>query len=120
MKLIGSRWLSVVAFVIIAAVYKLGDFRSEVVGCSLSGLRIAIHAVRAVYGTDVPEAAFLSARHAGGRLVGRDPADQRSQVLYELVVHSLRRYADRVVQVGGLPLSLRVRKRSSALGMAYR
>ncbi len=48
MKLIGSRWLSVVAFVIIAAVYKLGDFRSEVVGCSLSGLRIAIHAVRAV------------------------------------------------------------------------
>ena len=39
----------------------------------------------------------------------RQPADQCTKVLYGLVVHRFRRYADRVILLGGLPLSLRVR-----------
>ena len=76
---------------------------SEVGGSSACGLGAFVHALRAVQGADVAEAAFRSARHSGGRLVGRQSADQCSQVLYELVVHGFRRYADRVIGVGGLP-----------------
>ena len=36
-------------------------------------------------------------------VVGRQSADQYSQVPYELVVHSLRRYAHRMIEVGCLP-----------------
>ena len=50
----------------------------------------------------------LRAGHTGGRLVGREPADRRSQVLDELIVHSLRRYADRVILVGDLPFEAEV------------
>ena len=48
-------------------------------------------------------------RHSGllgTRVGGLSAASLRinvPQALYELVVHSLRRYADRVVEVGGLP-----------------
>ena len=80
--------------------------RLEVCSRRLFRLPLLVQALRAVLGRDVAEAAFLSARHAGGRLVGRQSPDQHSQVLYELVVHSLRRYADRVVEVGGLPPQL--------------
>ena len=81
----------------------------EVFGRHLFWLSLLVHALRAVLGADVAEAALVFAGHSGGWLVGRQSADQCSQALYELVVHSLRRYADRVVEVGGLPLSLRVR-----------
>ena len=76
--------------------------RLEVFGRHLFWLPLLVHTLRAVLGADVAEAASRSARHSGGRLVGRQSADQCSQVLYELVVHRLRRYAYRVVQVGGL------------------
>ena len=74
----------------------------EVFGRHLFWLWLLVHTVWTVLGRDVAETAFLSAWHSGGRLVGRQSADQCSQVLYELVVHRFRRYADRVVQVGGL------------------
>ena len=79
---------------------QVGD--SEVAGSCAFGFGAFVHAVWTVLVCDVAEAAFRSARHAGGRLVGRQSADQCSQVLYELVIDCLRRYADRVVQVGGL------------------
>ena len=82
--------------------------KSEVAGSSAFGLGAFVHTLRAVQSADVTEPAFRSARHSGGRLVGRQSADQCSQVLYELVVHSFRRYADRVVQVGGLPSQLEI------------
>ena len=81
--------------------------KSGVAGSSAFRLGASVHTLRAVQSADVAEAASRSTRHSGGRLVGRQSADQCSQVLYELVVHSFRRYADRVVQVGGLPLSTR-------------
>ena len=81
---------------------------SEVAGSSAFGLGAFVHALRAVLGRDVAEATFLSTRHSGGWLVGRQSADQCSQVPYELVLDCLRRYADRVVQVGGLPPELQV------------
>ena len=81
---------------------------SEIVGFTFAAWLVLVYALRAVGGVDVAEPAFLSARHSGGRLVGRQSADQCSQVLYELVVHSFRRYADRVVQVGGLPSQLEI------------
>ena len=78
---------------------------SEVAGSPAFGLGAFARAVLAVQDADVAEAAFRSARHSGGRLVGRQSADQCSQVLYKLVVHSFRRYADRVVQVRRLRYS---------------
>ena len=81
---------------------------SEIVGFTFAAWLVLVYALRAVGGVDVAEPAFLFARHSGGRLVGRQSADQCSQVLYELVVHSFRRYADRVVQVGGLPSQLEI------------
>ena len=77
--------------------------KSEVAGSPAFGLGAFARAVLAVQDADVAETAFVWARHSGGRLVGRQSADQCSQALNELVVHRLRRYADRVVQVGGLP-----------------
>ena len=77
--------------------------KSEVAGSSAFWLGAFIHALRAVCGADVAEATFLSARHSDGRLVGRQSADQCSQVPYELVLDCLRRYADRVVIVCDLP-----------------
>ena len=82
--------------------------RLEVFGRHLFWLSLLVHTVWAVLGADVAEAAFLRARHSGGWLVGRQSADQCSQVLYELVVHSLRRYAHRMVEVGGLPSQLEI------------
>ena len=76
---------------------------SEVAGSAALGLVPFVQAFRAICRRDVAEAAFLRAGHAGCLLFCRQPADQRTEVLYELVVHSLRRYVDRVVQVGGLP-----------------
>ena len=61
----------------------------------------------------------LRAGHTGGRLVGREPADRRSQVLDELIVHSLRRYADRVILVGDLPFEAEVSVLLWRSGTAY-
>ena len=82
--------------------------KSEVAGSCAFGLGALVHTVWTVLACDVAEATFRSARHSGGRLVGRQSADQCSQVLYELVVHSFRRYADRVVQVGDLAAEIEV------------
>jgi hypothetical protein len=82
---------------------QVGD--SEVAGSCAFGLGALVHTVWTVLACDVAEATFRSARHSGGRLVGRQAADQCSQVLYKLVVHSFRRYADRVVQVRRLRYS---------------
>ena len=58
--------------------------------------------------TDVAEPALLPARHAPRGFVGRDPSDERAQVLDERVVDGLCRHADRVVPVGDLPPELDV------------
>ena len=71
-------------------------------------LRGTVYAIRAVRGRDVAEPAFLRARYLPGRQFGRQPADQCAKVLYELFVHGVRRYADRVVSVGDLALELEV------------
>ena len=75
---------------------------SEVGGSFAFGLGAFVHALRAVSGRDVAEAAFLWARHPRCRPFGRQPADQRAEVLHELVVDGFRRNADRVVPVGDL------------------
>ena len=81
---------------------------SEVGGSFAFGLGAFVHALRAVSGRDVAEPAFLWARHPRCRPFGREPAGQRTQVLDELVVHSFRRYADRMVTVGDLAAELEV------------
>ena len=57
---------------------------SEFPSCSIVRGRVAVHTGRAVLGGDVAEAAFVFARHPCGWLVRGDPADQGSEVLFEL------------------------------------
>ena len=47
-----------------------------------------VHSFWTISGTDVAEAAFWSAGHARCRLVGSEPTDQGSEVLFELA-HAL-------------------------------
>ena len=44
------------------------------------------HPLRAICGGDVAEPALLLARHAGGGLVGGDPADERAEVADQALV----------------------------------
>lgn len=60
----------------------------------------------------------LGTRVAG--LSAAEPADQRTEALYELLVHGLRWYADRVVRVGDLPVDLGDLDHSGALGLRGR
>ena len=83
--------------------------RESEVGVSFAfGFGAFVHTLRVVQGADVAEPAFLWARHPRCRPFGRQPADQRTQVLDELVVHSFRRYADRMVTLGDLAAELEV------------
>ena len=62
---------------------------SEFQSGSLVRRWVAVHKVCAVVGGDVAEAAFLSVGHTCGGFVGRGPADQGSEVLYELGVQAV-------------------------------
>ena len=54
---------------------------------------VAINSGGAVLGGDFAEAAFVFARHPCGWLVRGDPADQGSEVLFELVVQTAHWYS---------------------------
>ena len=69
---------------------------------------LIVHAVGTVRGCDVAEPTFLSARYHCCWPLYREPWYQCAQVLYELVIRSLCRYADCVVLVGDLPPELEV------------
>ena len=65
---------------------------SELQSGSLVRRWVGVYPFRAVFGGDVAESAFVFAGHSGGWLVSREPADQGSEVHFELRVQTAQWY----------------------------
>ena len=66
---------------------------SELQSSSLGRRWVAVHTVCAVFSGDVAEAALVFAGHSGCWLVRGDPADQRSDIRFELRVQTAHWYS---------------------------